>query len=143
MGAFFSRPPDVAHIERIYDKQLQRQIVVATNAEIEREALKLAHRKQLLLWEVLGVGTFAATILVYSGRAKNKLVLLPIVPLVVLVGFHADQTTADFSTAIRKAAADLLADRNEAATLRLVGGPITLAELNERRARWKRPTAAE
>ncbi|KAI6193970.1 hypothetical protein M3Y96_01075400 [Aphelenchoides besseyi] len=139
MGGLFSRSVDVSEIERLYEKQLQRQIVIAADAVSEREALKLATRKNLLLWEFFAATTIGSCIVFYSAKAQNKMILVPLIPMFMAIGFHADQTTQEYADTIRKTAEDVLKNDRLSGlnNLRLIGGPITLTELDERRKRWQ------
>ena len=81
----------------------------------------------------IAIGTFA-----YSMKAQNKLIILPAVPILMLVGYHAQQCTPTHNTNVHIAADALLQTPAGAEQVRLVGGPITLAELDRRRARNER-----
>ncbi|KAI6196538.1 hypothetical protein M3Y94_01121400 [Aphelenchoides besseyi] len=99
----------------------------------------MATRKNLLLWELFAATTIATTIVFYSAKANNKIILVPLIPMFMTIGFHADQTTQEYADTIRKSAEEVLKnDRlNGPNNLRLIGGPITLSELDERRKRWQ------
>ena len=60
---------------------------------------------------------------------------IPVVPIVMFLGYRWDQTYGTTSETIRKEAERLL--KTEHKILRPVGGPITLEEIDRRRMMWK------
>jgi len=119
-----------------YDKQMQRQIALAERLFEERQALKKARKKELLLWEYFAGGTIVVATVYYGLKKKNKFAFIPTVPIVMLVGYHHEQCSEEFDKAVRKHADRIFNDPAQRAHIRPIGGAITLKELDERRKRW-------
>jgi hypothetical protein len=150
MGSAQSQTNDIRALEKLYDKQMRRQIFLTEHFFAERQANKVifqfiqrpsyfqqAQLHELLIWEYLGAAAVTISTVLYGLKTQNKFAIVPLVPVIMIVGYHTEKSKNEYSMKIRKAASHILDDPEQAACVKPVGGPITLAELDSRRKKWK------
>uniref|UniRef100_A0A7E4ZR56 Plasminogen receptor (KT) n=1 Tax=Panagrellus redivivus TaxID=6233 RepID=A0A7E4ZR56_PANRE len=126
-----------ASLRYIYDAELERQIALQTIQFEEKQAIKCARSEELFPWQFLACTTTATGIIVYAQKTHNRFLVVPIVPLVMYIGYRYDQLFGHTPEETRKEAERLL--KTEPHRFTPIGGPITLAELDRRRAAWHQP----
>lgn len=97
----------------------------------------IGRQRELILWEV-GYGLFTGALLSWTAfMTKNRAWLIPIPPAVMWGGYRFEQCYGKNAESIRKKADALLNSREGKSQTQMPGGPITLVELDERRAARK------
>ncbi|KAI6184507.1 hypothetical protein M3Y97_00603900 [Aphelenchoides bicaudatus] len=127
---------DAVRFEKLFDRQMQREIVLAEQLFKEKRALERARLHEIVFWEFLAAGTIAASALFYGMRMKNRFAVVPAVPFIMIAGFHGEMCTDRFEKDVKKEAERILNDPKERKYVQPIGGSITLAELDQRRKRW-------
>uniref|UniRef100_A0A1I7ZMU4 Transmembrane protein n=1 Tax=Steinernema glaseri TaxID=37863 RepID=A0A1I7ZMU4_9BILA len=120
-----------ANLEAEYNKKMEETIVLRTMQMENKEALKLAQRREQMAWEAFGVSTTTIALMFAARILQNKLLIVPMVPLIMGMGYRYDQCYGEHATNIRAKASEIL--KNDLNILKLPGKEITLAELDSRR----------
>ncbi|TMS34596.1 hypothetical protein L596_002153 [Steinernema carpocapsae] len=120
-----------AKLKELYNERMEEEIALRTMQLEQEEAVKLAHRRDQLTWEVLGTATTVVALTAAARFIQNKLIIVPMVPLIMGVGYRYEQCYGEYAANIRAKASEIL--HKECEVLRLPGQQITLAELDSRR----------
>ncbi|KAE9549601.1 hypothetical protein FO519_007197 [Halicephalobus sp. NKZ332] len=135
MGLAHSHDASVDKLTSILEEQVQKEIALK-NLQFEQvEAFKKAKQAEFFGWEFLGCTTTGVFIAAAAQHFRNKFIAVPMVPLVMWVGYRYDQTFGNHYETINKEAERLLKEKRHLLTP--IGGPITLEELDRRRFLWK------
>uniref|UniRef100_A0AC34F597 Uncharacterized protein n=1 Tax=Panagrolaimus sp. ES5 TaxID=591445 RepID=A0AC34F597_9BILA len=126
---------DQTQLSNILKDEMERQIALK-NLQFETEqAVKKAKSQDSFVWESLaGITTVAGTIF-QAHATKNRAFAIPIVPIVMYIGWRWDEIYGTTSGKIKADAEKLYQQKRH--LLKPVGGPITLEELDQRRMAWK------
>ncbi|KAH7693225.1 hypothetical protein AAVH_39743, partial [Aphelenchoides avenae] len=95
----------------------------------------LAWRRELLTFETMAAATVTVTCAVACVLSRNRFMIVPIVPVAIGAAYRYEELLADNRMAVRKRASEIY--EKERDQIRLPGAPITLEEIDRRRAAWK------
>uniref|UniRef100_A0AC34QA69 Uncharacterized protein n=2 Tax=Panagrolaimus sp. JU765 TaxID=591449 RepID=A0AC34QA69_9BILA len=136
MGTAFSHDnnADIKELVSIFEEQIQKQVALRNLQFEQDQAFQKAKLAESFGWEFLGSSTTILALIYCAQRYKNRLFAVPTVPLVMYLGYRYNETFGEHEEKIRLEAERLLATQRNLFTP--IGGPITLAELDKRRAAW-------
>lgn len=117
------------------DKEMEKQIALKNLHFEQTQAYKKAKETESFAWEFLSAFTTIGTLIFASQKTKNRFLAVPIVPIVMYIGFRYDQCFGEHDEKIRLLADNMLDTKKHLLTIN--GRPITLEELDRRRANWK------
>ncbi|CAI5441455.1 unnamed protein product [Caenorhabditis angaria] len=121
----------VEKLKKIYDEEFEKRLVAENVNFAQRRAVEIIERRDRLSWEVLAVGTTTIVLLAAGSVYKRKDVIIPIVPLIMGVGYRYDAAHGGNKDTIREEAENLLKTNNM--NLNYVGGSITLKDVDKYR----------
>jgi hypothetical protein len=134
------RNSDATQLSNILKDEMERQIALK-NLQFETEqAVKKAKSEESFVWEILAASTTLAGILFQAHLTKNRAYAIPVIPIVMYIGYRWDEIYGTTSQKIKTDAEKLYKTKRE--LLKPVGGPITFEEIERRRMAWKQNSFA-
>ncbi|KAK5969049.1 hypothetical protein GCK32_011794 [Trichostrongylus colubriformis] len=122
-----------AELKVLNDDFIEAEIVLKNLQLAQERAVKLSERRELFTWEFLGVSTMAIIVLVAGAVSKRKDFAIPLAPLVMVLGYRYDTAFGTNHELVRDKAEEMLRRKDE--RIKVVGGPITLNEVDAYRQR--------
>ncbi|CAJ0959854.1 unnamed protein product, partial [Mesorhabditis belari] len=120
---------DERRLQKIFDAEFERRLVVQNITSAQERAFEITKTKQRVSWELMA-GITTTTVLLAAGSIyKRREFSLPIVPIILAMGYRFDTTFGDAEKSIRDQADEIY--KNESTRLQLPGGPITIRELDQ------------
>uniref|UniRef100_A0A915ALE9 SMODS and SLOG-associating 2TM effector domain-containing protein n=1 Tax=Parascaris univalens TaxID=6257 RepID=A0A915ALE9_PARUN len=134
MGAMWStRTVPQGEFDRLsaaYDRQISDQIALHNLHFEQKRSLELATNRESLGWEIMAVSTVTAALVMTASALKNKLMAVPIIILVMGIGYRYDRCYGEHASDIKECAERLLEEDRR--RFEMIGGPITLDEIDAR-----------
>uniref|UniRef100_W6NQK7 Uncharacterized protein n=1 Tax=Haemonchus contortus TaxID=6289 RepID=W6NQK7_HAECO len=122
-----------AELRLLNDDFIEAEIVLKNLQLAQERAVKLVEQQERFSWEFLGIGTVAVILVAAGAISKRKDFAVPIAPLVMGLGYRYDCAFGTNHEVVRDQAESML-KRNDS-RLQLVGGPITLRDVDAYRER--------
>ncbi|XGW11909.1 hypothetical protein V3C99_012964 [Haemonchus contortus] len=125
-----------SELRMLNDDFIEAEIVLKNLQLAQERAVKLVEQQERFSWEFLGIGTVAVILVAAGAISKRKYVqdfAVPIAPLVMGLGYRYDCAFGTNHEVVRDQAESML-KRNDS-RLQLVGGPITLRDVDAYRER--------
>ncbi|PIC47593.1 hypothetical protein B9Z55_006898 [Caenorhabditis nigoni] len=114
-------------LRKFYDTQFENQLVADNLKWAQQRAVDFLQRRDQLQWEVLAAATTTAVLLAAGSMYKRKDLIIPIVPLIMGVGYRYDVAHGDNRQLVREDVEKVL---KTPADLQMLP-PITLKEIDE------------
>ncbi|KAH7705726.1 hypothetical protein AAVH_27064 [Aphelenchoides avenae] len=135
MGHAQSKPKGATRLQRFYADQTAEHVELQNLLYERRRVEELAWRRELLTFETMAAATVTVTCAVACVLSRNRFMIVPIVPVAIGAAYRYEELLADNRMAVRKRASEIY--EKERDQIRLPGAPITLEEIDRRRAAWK------
>ncbi|CAJ0586938.1 unnamed protein product, partial [Mesorhabditis spiculigera] len=116
-------------LKKFYDSQFEEQLALRNIIETQKRAVQATEKRHAAVWESLLAIASSAIVLAVSYKMKRPEFALPIVPLVMAAGFHADTAFGEAQTMIQEKAEQIY--NNERQRIEWPGGAITLREIDQ------------
>ncbi|EYB81410.1 hypothetical protein Y032_0384g401 [Ancylostoma ceylanicum] len=122
-----------AELRLLNDDFIEAEIVLKNLEFAQQRAARLVKLQDLFTFEFAAGATMACILLAAGSITKRKDYAIPIAPLVMGLGYRYDNAFGDTHKVVRENAEALLKANDE--RLKMVGGPLTLKEIDAYRER--------
>ncbi|WKX96345.1 hypothetical protein Q1695_012641 [Nippostrongylus brasiliensis] len=117
----------------INDDFIEAEIALKNVQFAEERALKIIQQQEQFMWEFFGASTMIIVLVAAGAATKRKDFAVPIAPLVLGTGYRYDCAFGRNHETVKEAAETLLKKNDP--RIQMVGGPLTLKEVDAYRAR--------
>uniref|UniRef100_A0A0K0FFB4 Plasminogen receptor (KT) n=1 Tax=Strongyloides venezuelensis TaxID=75913 RepID=A0A0K0FFB4_STRVS len=117
-------------LSEFYDRQFEREAVFQELLDERDRAIELAKERSMFAWFTGASLTSSFPMLYAAHRFKNRMLLLPIIPIFMINGYHYDKYFGDNLNTIKSSAENIML--REKHLLKQVGGTVTLHEIDKR-----------
>ncbi|CAD6195576.1 unnamed protein product [Caenorhabditis auriculariae] len=118
-------------IKRDADEKMELRLAMLDLNNNQNEALELSKRREQFGFEVLAAATTTAVLLAAGSIYKRKDLVVPIVPLIMGIGYRYDAAFGTNRESIRESAEKILKTNPE--LVQPIAGAITLRQIDEYR----------
>ncbi|KAK6052025.1 hypothetical protein COOONC_10471 [Cooperia oncophora] len=127
---------NAAELKMLNDDFIEAEVVLKNLQAAHQRAVELIERQERFTWEFLGIGTMAVVLLAAGAFSKRKYIqdfAIPIAPLVMGLGYRYDCAFGTNHEQVRDNAEAMIKRKDD--RIRMVGGPLTLSEVDAYRER--------
>uniref|UniRef100_A0A0N5C199 Plasminogen receptor (KT) n=1 Tax=Strongyloides papillosus TaxID=174720 RepID=A0A0N5C199_STREA len=117
-------------LSRFYDLNFEREAAFRELSEERDRAIKLAKERSLFGWFAFTSLTLTLPFFSAVHYFKNKLFLAPIIPIIMVTGYHYENCFGDNLNSIKSTAENIML--REEHLIKPVGGTVTLHEIDKR-----------